>query len=262
MRALVSGASGTVGNVLCMALRRAGHDVFAYARGGAGPDDADHIAQQLERARPSVVYHLAIASRPSGIENEGWRVNVEWPAALALQCAAAGVCLVFTSTVMVFSDQARGPFTIDSPPDATVGYGYEKRVAEERVRAASGDVRIARLGWQIGEQPGGNQMLTHLDAQAREHGGVMRASRRWLPACSFLPDTAAALLALPELPTGLYHVNSNTRWSYFDIVMALNRRRGSPWRVEPDDAFIYDQRMLETRIALPPLEAALPELLV
>ena len=64
--------------------------------------------------RPDVVFHLAIASQPTGIENEGWRVSVEWSARLAEAGAAAGAHFVFTSTAMVFSNDARGPFTIEN----------------------------------------------------------------------------------------------------------------------------------------------------
>ena len=64
-------------------------------------------------------------------------------------------------------------------------------------------------------------MIDFLERQVREHGRI-NASRRWLPACSFLPDTAEALWSALSQPAGLYQVDSNARWSFFDIATALN----------------------------------------
>ncbi|MFO0840517.1 MAG: sugar nucleotide-binding protein [Phycisphaerae bacterium] len=259
MRALLTGRNGTVGGALSAALAARGVEVVAYPRGERPLDDPVAVRDTLAAVEPHVVFHLAIASRPTGLANEGWRINVEWPTRLAECCAAAGIRLVFTSTVMVFSDAARGPFAIDSTPDRADGYGYEKRIAEQRVRAAHPAAAVVRLGWQIGAAPGGNQMLSYFDQQSQQHG-VVRASTRWLPACSFLEDSAAALLRAAEMPGGLYQFDSNRRWSFFEIAGALNRRAGNAWRIEPTSDFVYDQRMLDERLIAPPLDIRLPEL--
>jgi dTDP-4-dehydrorhamnose reductase len=259
MRALITGMNGTVGSALAAALRLRGDAPIPYARGRAEFLELSFIARCLSDARPDVVFHLAIASKPAGLENEQWRVNVEWPARLAAICAAAGIRFVFTSTAMVFSDRATGPFTVDREPDAADGYGLQKRTAERLVRQAYPDAVVVRLGWQIGEAPGGNQMLSYFEQHMREHG-VVRASRRWLPACSFLEDTAAGLIALEAMPGGLYQLDSNTRWSFYEIAAALNERAGPPWRIEPTDDFVFDQRLLDARLKTPPLSARLPRL--
>lgn len=259
MRALVTGMSGTLGAALRHALEQRGDAAIAYVRDDRPVHDPAVVREQIAAARPDVVFHLAIASRPTGQPNEGWCVNVEWPARIAEACAAAGVRLVFTSSAMVFSDAAVGPFTVDATPDRADGYGYEKRMAEQRVLAAAPSAVVARLGWQIGDAPGGNQMLTHLSEQVRTQGCI-RASRRWLPACSFLSDTAAALVKLAEHGGGLHHIDSNRGWSFYEIASALSRRIAQDWRVEADDAFVYDQRLIDPRLALPPLTDALPAL--
>lgn len=259
-RALVTGANGTIGRVLLETLREAGVSALPYVRPPA-ERLLDDVAPALAAARPDVVYHLAIASHPTGAADEGRLVNVLWPERLAAACREAGARLVFTSTAMVFSDQAIGPFTPESVPDAASGYGHEKRIAEERVRAAYPDARIARLGWQIGSAPGGNQMLTHLAEQARTQGAI-RASRRWYPACSFLGDTCVALMALAERERagGVYHVDSNRHWTFFEIASAISRSTAAGWRVEADDAFVFDQRLLDARVPMPELAARLPGL--
>ena len=259
MKILVTGARGTVGSAVTEQARRAGHDVVAWDRERAAPDDADACARLLAGVKPDALFHLAVPSRGTGRADEGWLVNVDWSERLARLAAAAGIRYVFTSTVMVFTDHARGPFTTDSEPDAKDGYGGEKREAEGRVRAANPDAVIARLGWQIGHAAGSNNMIDHLERQMREQGEI-RASSRWLPACSFVDDTADALLRLSGLAGDLYLLSANERWNYFEIVAALNTLHGGRWKVTPTEDFTYDQRMLDPRPGIPSLATRMPGL--
>lgn len=259
MKALITGARGTVGTALGRRLARAGHQVVAWDR-SAVPIDDYHAMEAFVRVQaPDVIYCLATASRPTGRANEGWLVNYEWPSELAWIARVLGIGLVFASSAMVFSDHARGPFTRDSVPDAPEGYGYEKRRAEERVRYQYPAAVIARLSWQIGEAPGSNNMIDHFDRLAQERGQVP-ASTRWYPAAAFLDDTADALIALASMPADLYMLDANERWTMYEIACALSRRHGNAWTVVPTDDFVFDQRMQDERIRLPSLAEHLPSL--
>ena len=259
MRAIVTGATGTVGARLCDLLRRQGIEPVAWDRARVPVDDYWAMERFVREVAPDLLFHLAVASRGTGRPHEGWLIHYEWSSELAWICRTLGVRFVFTSSAMVFSHQATGPFTVFSAPDATEGYGYEKRRAEERVFQQDPEARVVRLGWQIDDQPSGNNMLAALEAQARD-GGRVEASTRWLPACSFLDDTVRALLALAWAEPGLYLLDANERWTYFEIVQALNARAGGRWRVEPTEAFVQDQRMRDDRVVLPSLRTRLPEL--
>lgn len=259
MKALITGAHGTVGTALSRRLSAQGHAVIAWDR-AAVPIDDYHAMEAFVRAEaPDVVYHLAIASRPTGRPGESWLVNYEWSSELAWITRVLGVRLVFTSSVMVFSNDARGPFTPSSAPDATEGYGHEKRRAEERVRYQNPEAVIARLGWQIGEAPGSNNMLDFLTRTARERGHVP-ASTRWYPATSFLDDTAEALIGLSKMPPDTYMLDSNDRFTFFEIASALARRHQAAWNVTPTEDFVFDQRMQDPRVPMPSLAVRLPEL--
>lgn len=260
MKAMITGAHGTVGAAVAAALQARGDAVIPWDRALVPVDRYQPMEDFVRRERPDVLLHLAIASRPTGLANESWLINYEWASELAWITRVLGVRMVFTSTALVFSDQARGPFTLDSVPDASEGYGAEKRRAEERVRAQNPAARVVRLGWQIGEQPGSNNMIDFFARSVAERG-VVRASRRWLPATSFLPDTAAALLRLCEAPPDTYMIDGNLRWSFYEIARALSRRHGDAWPVEPTDDFVYDQRMIDPRVVVAPLCERLPELL-
>lgn len=259
MKALITGARGTVGSALARHLRGLGDQVVPWDRAEIPIDRYDVMESFVRRERPDVLFHLAVASTPTGRADEAWQVNYEWASELAWICRVLGVTLVFTSTVLVFSDRARGPFALDTAPDADSGYGREKRLAEARVATQDPAARVVRLGWQIGDGPGGNNMLDFFERRVREDGAV-RASRRWLPATSFLSDTCAALRRLAAQPPGLYHLNSNRRWSFYAIARALSRRHGDRWPIEACDDFIYDQRLLDDRLEVPSLDQRLPEL--
>ncbi len=259
MKAIITGTSGTVGQGLRHYLETRGDEVIAWNRAETPIDDYARMETFVRHHRPDVLFHLAVASQTTGRENEGWWVTYHWTSELAWLCRQLGVQFVFTSSVMVFTDDAKGPFTPDSIPDQTSGYGYEKFQAEGRTFEQNPDAVVARLGWQINDIPGTNSMLSSLEEQQQTQGEV-RASRKWFPACSFVADTAAALTALSHSAAGLYLVDSNTRWSFYEIVLALKAKYARDWTVVADDAFVYDQRMQDARVPIATLEQRLPTL--
>jgi dTDP-4-dehydrorhamnose reductase len=259
-RALLTGAGGTVGQALEAELLAAGWQVTRWDRRAVPIDDYARMEEFVRGTGAHVLFHLAIASQPTGRQGEGWAVNFEWTSELAWICRVLELRFVFLSTAMVFSDAAIGPFTIDSVPDAREGYGYEKRMAEERVAYQNPYAQVVRLGWQLGER-GDNTMQRFLIRQHAEHQQI-RASTRWLPACSFIEDTAAALRRLTAAPPGLYMLDSNERWTFYDIARALlaGSAAGASWKVVPTEDFVYDQRLRDPRAGMPPLNVRLPSL--
>ncbi|WP_224364543.1 sugar nucleotide-binding protein [Hyalangium versicolor] len=256
-RAIITGANGTVGSRLASFLRQQGCDVIPWNRGIVPVDNYAAMERFVRESAPEVVFHLATASQPTGRPGESWLVNYEWASELAWITRILGIRFVFTSTVTVFSNHAHGPFTLDSQPDATEGYGYEKRRAEERVFYQNPEARVARLGWQIGEQTTGNNMVAFLEEKMRQEG-VVRASTRWYPASAILDDTVQALHTLSNSAPGLYQLDANERWTFYEIVRALNVRHKNRWKVESTEDFVFDQRMKDERIRLPLLKERLP----
>ncbi|MCB8967780.1 MAG: sugar nucleotide-binding protein [Ardenticatenaceae bacterium] len=258
-KAIVTGASGAVGSALTDYLTATGWEVVAWDRTAVSPTDPVDMESYLQFEFPDALFHLAIATQPTGLSNESWAINVEWSETLARLSRQQGIQFVFTSSVMVFTDDARGPFTVASAADATEGYGYEKRVAEERVLAVNPRAVVARLGWQIGDAPGSNNMIDFFEQQMAEHGQI-RASRRWYPATSFVQDTAVALTRLTDNGRGLFLLDSNKQWTFYEIATALNEKHGNRWQIVPTDDFVYDQRMIDERARMPSLQDRLPTL--
>lgn len=259
MKVLVTGLRGTVGRALSAHLHAGGHQVVGWDRAAVPIDRYDAMERFVAETAPDAVVNLAIASRPTGRPHESWLVNHDWPSELAWICRQHEIRFVHTSTVMVFSPAATGPFTLASSSDASEGYGHEKRVSESRVLYQNPHATVVRLGWQIGDAPGSNNMIDFLDRQTRAHGHVP-ASSRFLPACSFLPDTAAALARALSAPPGLYQLDANERHSLFEIATALSALHGHRWRIVETTEPAQDQRMLDPRLEVAPLSRRLPTL--
>lgn len=258
IHALVTGASGTVGRALVARVEGAGGRVTKWDRALVPIDRYEPMERFVRESAPDAILHLAIASRPTAREGEAWLVNYEWASELAWIARTLDVPFVFTSTAMVFSHVAKGPFSIDTPPDAFEGYGLEKRRAEERVFHQCPAARVVRLGWQIADELGSNNMWDHLVRRGRE--GPVAASTEWIPACSFVDVTADSLVGLLAREPGLYHLDQNEGVSFFDIARALSVRAGDPFTVVPSTDFVQDQRLLDPRLGLPPLCERLPAL--
>jgi dTDP-4-dehydrorhamnose reductase len=260
VKALITGSSGTVGSALRRALEAAGWDCTRWRRSVTPIDDYRRMHAFVASERPDVVFHLAAASQPEQQEitpAAARAVNYEWTSELAWITRDLDIRFLFTSTAMVFTDASNGPYTLASQPDADHGYGKDKRDAEERIFHQNPNARIARLGWQIGDGDEGNQMVAWL---AKRHR--VEASMRWLPACSFLDDTSEALIRIASCRPGLYQIDSNEGWSFYDIACALRARRGAAWELIPTWSWHHDQRLLDPRTPMPSLRERLPELAV
>jgi dTDP-4-dehydrorhamnose reductase len=160
---------------------------------------------------------------------------------------------------MVFDHRPDGPHDVADARTSKDDYGRYKIECEDAVLMASPTPVIARIGWQIDlERPGNNMLLTLDDWQRRE--GRVAASRAWVPACSFMADTAQALLGLLTRPLpGVHHLDSNAHeaWRFDELARALAREFGRDWRVEPNEDYRHDQRLVGGPSGLPPLSARL-----
>jgi dTDP-4-dehydrorhamnose reductase len=258
MHWLVTGAGGTLGKALAVAARAAGHRFTAWDRGACDPLQPDAHAAYVDALAPDALVHLATASHPTGADDEGRRVNLDWSAGLARLAAARRVPLLFTSTAMVFESTTPGPYTLATPADARAGYGLEKRLAEVAVlQAHPHGARVVRLGWQIGSDDAGNQMVAHACREMAAQGFV-GASTAWQPACSFIDDTARALVRALAMPPGLYLLEGNAAGHDFATILeALARVQRRDWRVRRHADYVHDQRLLDARLGVEPIGARL-----
>lgn len=247
MKVLITGASGTLGSAMVKYLESINAEVFSWERSKVSPFIYSEMKNYIEEIDPDIIFHFAIASQGTGIENESWKINYEWTSELAWISNEHKIKFLFTSTAMVFSDLAKGPFTKNSIPDASSGYGFEKLKAEERVFCQNSDAYVARLGWQISDKFSGNNMLAYFDNEMKNKG-VLKASNKWYPACSFVSDTVKELFRIVrEESPGLYMIDSNDAYTFYELALWLNKKHNNRWKIEQDDSFSFEQRMIDNK---------------
>ncbi len=248
MRLLVTGLNGTLAPKFAVAARERGWTVIGWDRATVPPQDARAGAQWLETCQPDAIAHLAMG-------------DPGWAAALAGAAAARGIPMVYTSSAMVFHHDPDGPHAAGDLRTAQDDYGRYKIACEDAVSAANPAASVVRIGWQIDADARGNNMLAQLDEWQRREGRVA-ASTVWRPACSFMDDTAQALLDLIEHPApGIVHLDSNAEEGHsFDaIVAALKQRFGRrDWVLHVHPDYRHDQRLAGGAARLPALSARLP----
>ena len=250
MKLLITGLNGTLAPVVARRALSRDLSVVGWDRGTTPPDDVAASQAWLESQRPDYIAHLATGS-------------VEWARQMALFAARSSVPLLFTSTAMVFHHLPDGPHRVDDARNAEEPYGQSKRACEDAILGACPEACVARIGWQIDAHQPGNNMLFALD-QWQVNDGRVAASRAWRPACSFMDDTAEALVGLLlARATGVTHVDSNADegHSFASIARALKQVFSrSAWIVHEHDDYVHDQRLAGGAALVPPLSARLPPL--
>jgi len=234
---LLTGVNGTVAPAVAAELRRRGKDVSAWDRSIVSPDDRKAVARHIRAVRPTALVHCAMGSP-------------QWAEDMALTCAEEGSKFLYVSSASVYGTHQQGPFTIADVPEPSDDYGRYKLECEQRVRAANDQALIVRIGWQIALRRGGNNMVEHLAQKQVDHGYIA-ASTEWFPACSFLDDTARALAgAVDGVPAGLYLLDGNPGWSFWQIAVSLQRAMNAEWDLRPSEDFRWNNQLLDSRLGI------------
>ena len=245
-KVLLTGMNGTVAPVLADELRGRGCEVVAWDRGAVSPDDRQAVARFIREVKPSAMVHCAMG-------------NPQWAEDMARVCAEEGSKFLYVSSASVYGTHQQGPFTIDDPPEPCDDYGRYKFECEQCVRAANDRAIIVRIGWQMALRRGGNNMVEHLAQKQAEHGHIT-ASTEWFPACSFLEDTAQALVGiLGRDVAGIYLLDGNPGWSFWRIACALDQAMASGWEVRQSNEFKWNNRMVDKNVRLSGITAVLDQ---
>lgn len=156
MRVGVTGSSGLLGEALCAALERAGHE----ARGLdlRAPEGSDRHGDIRDVARVTRwvegcdgVVHLAAVSRVVDAERDPERcesTNVTGTANVASAATSAGAWTLFASSREVYGEPARLPVSEDDPVAPLNRYGRSKAEGERIIadlRARGGRAAVLRF---------------------------------------------------------------------------------------------------------------------
>ncbi|MBP3965028.1 sugar nucleotide-binding protein [Paenibacillus lignilyticus] len=241
MKAMITGNNGAVAPYVNRELKSRSMDVTVWKRELVGIDNEEEVYRFIEETNPDIFFHIATGP-------------IEWLEYIAKATKKLGIKLVFTSTVSVFSEDKTGPYTPESIPDAENSYGVYKIQCEKLLKEFYPEAYILRLGWQIGSETGSNNMFDFL-CRGQQDNGCIEASSQWYPSCSFLEDTAAAIVDIAlNYESNTYLLNSNRKYSFYDIVLYLKRLHQQDWKVVETNALVRDDRMYDDRIIMKPFD--------
>lgn len=234
---MLTGMNGTVAPVVAAELRAQGHQVIAWDRATMPYATRGEVTSVLGRDTVEAVMHFSMGS-------------TDWTEWMALECLERGMRFLHTSSVSVFGSHQVGPFRLVDAPEPDDDYGRYKLEGEQRALAANPHAAVYRIGWQIGDAPGSNNMVDYFVREHNEHG-LIRASTLWYPAASRLVDTSECLVrGFLSGDEGLYHVDGNPGLNLYDIALLTRERLGADWRIEPIEGLNRDHRMTDPRVTI------------
>lgn len=246
MKAIVTGLNGTLAPVLAECLKKYNVDIVSWDRALVSPDNREQCLAYLQQQQPDWICHLAMGGE-------------QWAQLLAEYSCAQHCGFLFTSTAMVFDCETNGPYNPTHHRNARDDYGKYKIRCEDAITKVAKHAIIARIGWQIGEKRGGNNMLEALYTMSEK--GEVCASSRWFPATSFMTDTCEALWHLMQQRNpGIYHIDSNRecKLNFYQIVCKLRDMHNADWEVKMTDDYQHDQRLMDERVPVTSLSERLP----
>jgi len=236
VKAIFTGLNGTVAPEVAKYFRSKNIEVIQYDRSVIPIDNEFEIETFLKLHQPDLFLHFAMGTP-------------EWAGLLAKLTHKLNIKFIYISTVSVYSGKTEGPITTKNISDAEDNYGKYKRLSEEVVLKHNKDAYILRIGWQIGIKPGSNNMIDYLYKEM-EKNKVIHASSKWYPSCSFMEDTASGIYdAIMNHQSDTYLINSNDRFSFFEIVTYLSKIHPI-LKVSEQNDFIQDIRMVDERIKI------------
>jgi dTDP-4-dehydrorhamnose reductase len=262
VKALLLGATGTLGQALAAVLPQAGYDLrAALDRAGCDIADADAVRAAVAKYAPDVVFNAAAYTDVDRAETEpdvAFRANAVAPETVARAADAAGAVLVHYSTDFVYDGERERAYDEFDPPSPQGLYARSKVAGEQLAAAATRRLFTLRVGCLYGR--GGRNFPSTILRRLRA-GETVRADRDRLGSPTWVVEVARASAALARTSHfGLYHCTSQgeTSWAAFASFMAgelglpVSRVEPLPTSALPMKAprprrAILDNRMLRLR---------------
>lgn len=236
MRALVTGASGQLGQALLGLLGE--QVVWSGGREELDVRDQDAITRVVSQGRPDVVFNAAAYNNVDGAESDAAQAlstNAHGPLLLARACKQAGALLVHVSSDYVFDGTAGRPLTEEDTPRPLSVYGVSKLAGELMVAASGAPYLLVRTSGVFGaggSRVKGGSFVERMLARGRA-GEALRVVSDQVFSPTYAPDLASALLALVETGVrGLFHVVNEGECSWHALAVAALAEAGLGVAVE------------------------------
>lgn len=151
-RIYITGAKGMLGKA-AVPVFAGRYDVFPGDFHETDVRDACAIAQEIRRAKPKFVLHLAAMTDVDGCETnpeEARRVNAVGTRNVALACRAADSVMIYVSTGMVYDGRKDSPYMEFDPVSPANAYARSKHEGELAIREVLSRFYIFSTCWLFG----------------------------------------------------------------------------------------------------------------
>lgn len=223
MRALVTGAGGQAGRMLC-ATCPGDVELIACTHADLDIGDAAMVQERIKRERPDAIINAAAYTAVDQAESEpqtARRINSEGAAHLAHAARDIGARFVHISTDFVFDGQTSLPYRPDAPTHPLSVYGATKRDGERAVLEALPDhAVIVRTAWVYAAE-GKNFLRTMLRLMGERGTVRVVADQVGTPtAARPLADALWQIAARPDI-RGIHHWTDAGVAGWYDFAVAI-----------------------------------------
>lgn len=232
MRALVTGATGMLGQDVVAALAGRGHSVAGLGRAELEITDAAAIEDAVADLRPDAIVNCAAWTDVDGAEADergAMLVNDTGAGLVSATAAAHGAKIVHVSSDYVFDGEKGSAYLESDLTSAISAYGRSKQEGEISVSLVNARHVIVRSSWLFGIG-GRNFVETMLRVGAEQPEVIVVSDQVASP--TYTPHLAQALALLIETEEyGIHHIAAAGRCSWFEYAQEIFDQAGVDCRV-------------------------------
>lgn len=237
-KVFITGVTGTVAPYVIEEFKLHGYDTLDKHIKIEHDEDLKHLDKYLEAMIPDVIIHLGLGP-------------INYASFLSTWAFKHNKKFAYMSTVSVFEDNLGGPYEKDAIVEVKNPYGVYKYACESEVLKSNPSSYIIRLGWQI--SPLCDITSNNMFKFIHEHtiNNTITVSDAFYPSASFIDDSAKAIYDIVHhLEPDVYLVNSNEKYSLFEILDILKDKFKLDIRIQKENAFKRNDIMIDHRVLI------------
>jgi dTDP-4-dehydrorhamnose reductase len=232
----LTGITGTVAPYIKEAFLKEGYHVDDTHIRINHIKEVQTLKHHIKKSQPDMIIHAALGP-------------IETTEMLAAYSKLKNIPFIYISTVSVFEDNNGGPYHKEDAIHVKNEYGLYKYTSEQHALNSNPHTYIIRLGWQISPNADteSNNMFKFIKDNTNDQG-IITVSNQFYPSASFLDNMANAVVDIIKKPPGLYLVNSNPKYSLYEILHLLKDKFKLQLTIQKDDTFQRNDLMVDYEV--------------
>ncbi|MDA3949986.1 MAG: sugar nucleotide-binding protein [Spirochaeta sp.] len=209
------------------------HTILGIDKDDVDIVDAAAVTAAFREFRPELVIHAAAITATDFSDKypELTRsINIDGAVNVATAAREVGAKLIFFSTEQVFNANAKsGPYSEEDIPQPDTMYGITKLEAEKQLRTILEELWVLRFTWLFGLPERNMPVNPNILWNAIQI--ALRGERTAVPVNEYRGhtygfDMLEAIIRIPEIPYGTYHIGSTNDLGRYEITQHILRELG------------------------------------